>query len=174
MKIILSVVLIALYAQVDFYSLSFKRNDGSLVTMDQFRGKKVLIVTMASGSVYDKQCESLQSLQQLFRDTLVVIGVPSNSFGHEPKADSAIAAQMRLRGCNFILAAKTDVAPGPTQHPLFSWLSSKELNGRMGLPVKGDFNKYLVDRKGMVSAVFMAGLDPMDSVMKKSVRAPSY
>lgn len=174
MKILIASFLITLFTTVDFFTLPVTKNDGTTLNLEQYRGKKLLLVTLATGSTYNTQFESLQQLQNLYSDSLVVIGFPTNSFGHEPMNDAAIAAYMQSKGCSFLIAAKSSVTDGENQHPVFQWLASKDLNGRLGMSAKGDFNKFLIDKKGKVSAFFMPMMDPMDSMVKKAVLAPTY
>jgi glutathione peroxidase len=174
MKIIIAALLLALANPVDFFTLPVIKNDGSTLNLESYRGKKLLIVTLASGSQYGSQLQSLQSLQDLYADSLVVIGFPTNSFGNEPMDNAAISAYMQSKGCSFPVVAKSNVLEGEGQHIVFQWLASKDLNGRAGINVRGDFNKFLIDKKGKVSAFFVAMMDPMDSLMKKAILAPTY
>jgi glutathione peroxidase len=174
MKILIASFLIAMVTSVDFFTLPVTKNNGTALNLETYRGKKLLLVTLASGSPYNNQLQSLQQLQDLYSDSLVVIGFPTNSYGNEPKDDTAIAAWMQSKGCSFLIAAKSNVMDGEGQHPVFQWLASKEKNGRVGMPVRGDFNKFLIDKKGMVSGFFMPLMDPMDSLMKKAILAPTY
>jgi glutathione peroxidase len=56
-----------------------------MISFDQFRGNKVLVVNTASACGFTEQYASLQNLYELYQDQLVILGVPSNQFlGQEP------------------------------------------------------------------------------------------
>lgn len=44
---------------------------------------------------------------------------------------------------------------GENQHPLYAWLTQKEMNGVMSSSVKWNFQKYLVDENGKFIDVFL-------------------
>lgn len=154
---------------VSFHSLSFQNTDGNTISMSSFQGKKVMIVNIATGSEKVSQLIALQQLQQQYNDSLVVIVFPSNSFGYESRNDSEIK-QFCLSGYNstFIIAAKSPVA-GTNINPVFSWLASKTKNGEMDAPAGGDFQKFLVDKDGMLIGVFSPKVSPVDSEIIESI-----
>ena len=60
------------------------------------------------------------------------------------------------------MTEKIDVK-GDNQHPLYAWLTKKELNGVESSSVKWNFQKYLVDEKGDYIDVFYSSTNPMSS-----------
>ena len=67
----------------------------------------------------------------------------------------------RNYGVTFPLSKKIDVI-GEHQHPLFRWLTKKELNGWNDRNPNWNFCKYLVDENGKLVQFFSHKLDPMD------------
>ncbi len=172
MKAILTLLVATLLFDSSFYSLSLQTATGSQVNLSQMKGKKVLIVNGASASKYSKQYQSLQTLYEKFKDSLEIIVFPSNSFGNEPLDNAAIAADLAAKGCRYLVAAKSDVT-GAAQHPVFGWLADRRQNTRLDLATKEDFKKVLLDKNGLITGVFGSPLDPMDSLIIKSIIAPA-
>lgn len=135
------------------FDLSFTRNDGREVSMEEFRGRPVLIVNTASKCGFTPQYDGLQKLYEEFKDQgLTVIGFPCDQFAHqEPGDDDSIAAFCsRTFGVTFPLSTKVDVN-GSGTHPIFRFLKSRA-GGLLGSSVKWNFTKFLVDKQGRVVA----------------------
>ena len=72
---------------VSFYSLSFISNAGEKISMNQYAGKKILIVNTASDCGYTAQYAELQQLQDAHAEMLAVIGFPANDFKQQERRD---------------------------------------------------------------------------------------
>lgn len=145
------------------YSLSFTDTDGNTVTMNQFQGKKILLVNIATGSPRVNQLADLQQLQQQYGDSLVIIAFPSNSFGNESRSDAAIKQFCRSNyGATYRIAAKNSVLATGLQ-PIYSWLADISENGMMTGVVGGDFQKFLIDKEGNLVGVFSPSVKPTHS-----------
>ncbi|HPE89892.1 MAG TPA: glutathione peroxidase [Spirochaetia bacterium] len=133
----------------EFYQLSAKANDGSNVSMSDYRGKAVLIVNTASKCGFTPQYQGLEELYKSYADRgLVVLGFPCDQFAHQEPGDDAEIASFCQRnfGVTFPLMAKVDVN-GDGAHPVFKYLCSKA-PGAIGPAVKWNFTKFLVSRDG--------------------------
>jgi glutathione peroxidase len=172
MKLLVSLLTLAFFVESTVYNLSMPAASGATINMSDFRNKKVLLVNTASNSKYNVQLDKLQELQVKYHDSLVVIMVPSNSFNNEPLSGADIAAQAQAKGYGFLVAAKTDVA-GASSQAVYQWLADKQQNTRISVPVKDDFMKILLDKKGMISGIFASQLSPMDSLMQKAITSPT-
>ena len=133
----------------DFNAADIRGEEHSL---DEFRGKVLLIVNTASKCGFTPQCEGLQSLYvELKEKGLEVLGFPCNQFrNQDPADDKAISEFCSLNyGVDFPMFAKIDVN-GPNAHPLFEYLKhcAKGLLGSEA--VKWNFTKFLVNREGEV------------------------
>lgn len=133
----------------DFNAADIRGEEHSL---DEFRGKVLLIVNTASKCGFTPQFEGLQSLYvELKEKGLEVLGFPCNQFrNQDPADDKAISEFCSLNyGVDFPMFAKIDVN-GPNAHPLFEYLkhSAKGLLGTEA--VKWNFTKFLVNRDGEV------------------------
>ena len=122
-----------------------------------------MFVNVASKCGYTPQYSKLQKLHDMYKDQLVIIGVPCNQFmGQEPGTNEEIASFCQKNyGVSFLMTEKVDVK-GSSQHPLYQWLTSKDLNGNSDSKVKWNFQKYLVSETGELIDVFSPGVDPLD------------
>lgn len=145
-----------------FYSLEFTTVEGKKISMSAYKGKKILIVNIASSSMRVGQLHGLQQLQKEYGDSLVIIGFPSNSFGREKKSDDQISKFCRDNyAVSFLIAAKDQVA-GTNAHSVFNWLAQSQENGRAKGIVGGDFQKFLINEKGELIGVFSGSIEPSD------------
>ncbi len=144
------------------YDISLKGITGKDINLNDFKGKKMLFVNVASKCGFTPQYEKLQELHEKYGDRLVVIGLPCNQFAdQEPGTHEEILQFCRLNyGVTFQLTEKINVK-GPDQHPLYAWLTRKELNGVKDSEVKWNFQKYLVDEEGNFIDVFYSVTSPM-------------
>ena len=153
------------------YGLSIQLNNGSNISLEQFRGKKILLVNTASDCGYTGQFEDLEKLHQRYQNKLVIIGFPANDFKEqETKEDDAIAAFCKLNyGVSFLLAKKTQVVKGGGQHPLFNWLSHAEKNGWCSQAPIWNFSKYLVNESGTLTHYFAPSVSPLDATVIETI-----
>src|SRR3989304_3382535 len=68
---------------ISFYSLTAKSIDGEEIKMSEYKGKKILIVNVASECGYTQQYKGLQKLYDTYKDSLVILGFPANNFGKQ-------------------------------------------------------------------------------------------
>ena len=75
------------------YEYSFKKlNSGESISLSAYKGKKLLLVNVASECGNTKQYKQLQELHALHGDKVAILGFPSNDFGkQEPGTESEIA-----------------------------------------------------------------------------------
>ena len=159
----------------NFYSLQANYIDGNPIDFTAFQGKKVLIVNTASGSEYASQYDSLETLYQQYKDSLVIIAFPSNSFGHEENtnADDLGYDTRNSHTISYILGELVEVS-GNNTSPVFQWLNTKDLNGFFEQYTENDFQKYLVDTQGNLVAVFAASVNPTSDVVKGAIEQGNY
>ena len=128
----------------------------------------MLFVNVASECGFTKQYKDLQKLSDAYPDGLAVIGVPCNQFGQQEPGDSEqIKSFCELNfGVTFLLTEKIDVK-GSNQHPLYKWLTSKDLNKKKSSSVKWNFQKYLVDENGKLIDYYYSITKPLSSKITK-------
>ena len=119
------------------YNRTVDLTGGRQLPLEQFKGKKLLLVNTASDCGYTAQYEELQHLYERFPDQLNILAFPANDFKEQEKADDAAIEQFcKLNyGVSFPVAKKSSVVPGASQNPVFQWLSNPaETGGATRLP----------------------------------------
>jgi len=150
--------------KTSIYDIEINSLSGERIDLSEFRGKKILFVNTASKCGFTGQYEGLQKLHETYKDNLVVIGLPCNQFGkQEPGNADQIQSFCQVNyGVDFLMTEKIDVK-GSNQHPLYAWLTKKELNGKKDSSVKWNFQKYLVDEQGKLIDYYLSVTKPMSS-----------
>jgi glutathione peroxidase len=148
---------IAAYAQnKNFYDFTVQTIDGKDLSLSEFKGKKVLVVNVASKCGLTPQYKQLQELYDTYgKDNFVIIGFPANNFGkQEPGTNEEIQEFCTQNyGVTFPMMAKISVK-GDDMAPLYSWLTQKSENGQQDAEVTWNFQKFLIDEDGNWSGVF--------------------
>lgn len=148
----------------NFHDFIVEDIDGKEFALSQLKGKKVLVVNTASKCGFTPQYEDLQKLYSEYgKEDFVVIGFPANNFmNQEPGSDGQIKEFCKQEyGVTFPMMSKISVK-GDDMHPLYKWLTSKELNGVEDSKVKWNFQKYLIDENGELIKVFYSRTNPLD------------
>ena len=134
----------------NFHSFKAKDIDGKEISMSQFKGKKVLVVNVASECGNTPQYEQLQQLYDRYGpDKFVVIGFPANNFGEQEPGSNAEIKQFCSTHykITFPMMSKISVT-GDDIDPIYRWLTSKSENGVMDAPVTWNFQKFMIDENG--------------------------
>lgn len=149
---------------VSFYTLHVTQNNGTIIDLNEYKGKKILIVNTASDCGYTGQFDDLEKLHQQNKD-LVILGFPANDFKQqEKKDDKAIAEFCKVNyGVTFPLMQKTHVIKGAEQNAVFKWLSDPAMNGWCAQQPVWNFNKYLVNEEGVLVGYFSQNISPLDT-----------
>lgn len=163
--IILIFMSVSLFSQTKFHDFVVEDIDGNSFSFSQLIGKKVMVVNTASKCGFTPQYEDLEKLYKEFGgDDFVIIGFPANNFLHqEPGSNEEIKEFCTLNyGVSFPMMSKISVK-GDDMHPLYKWLTSKELNGFEDSKVSWNFQKYLIGRDGTLEKVISPKTKPYDS-----------
>lgn len=152
------------------YNFTLPAAQGGTISLNDYRGKKILIVNTAGNTTDAIQYTKLEQLYEQYRDSLVIIAVPSNSFGNEQDDDSALYEHVTIDyGVSFPVAGKLEVA-GDNPCELYQWLTHRALNHVMDNTVSTDFQKFLVDGTGHLMGVFSAAVDPLSIELQDAIR----
>jgi glutathione peroxidase len=132
-----------------FYDFKVKTLEGAEFDFSSLKGKKVMVVNVASKCGNTPQYKDLEALYEKYQDEMVIIGFPANNFGgQEPGSASEIREFCTKNyGVTFPLMEKISVK-GNDMHPVYKWLTSKDKNGVMDSEVTWNFQKYLIDENG--------------------------
>jgi glutathione peroxidase len=147
----------------DLYSVPLVTIEGENTTLEEYRGKVLLVVNVASACGFTPQYAGLEALWRKYRDRgLVVLGFPCNQFGkQEPGCPTEIQRFTRDEyGVSFPLFDKIEVNGGDT-HPLYKLLKERA-RGLLGTQaIKWNFTKFLIDRRGEVVDRFASTTTPV-------------
>jgi glutathione peroxidase len=131
-------------------NIPLKRLDGSVENLQDYAGKVLLIVNVASKCGFTSQYRDLQNLYTANQAKgLEILGFPCNQFGaQEPGTSSEIANFCSANyGVTFPMFEKIDVN-GDSAHPLYIYLKD-QAPGILGTTgIKWNFTKFLVSRDG--------------------------
>lgn len=153
---------LTLSAQKSFYDFTVKDIDGNDFALSSLKGKKVMVVNVASKCGHTKQYVQLQELYEKYGpDKFVVIGFPANNFmKQEPGTNAEIKEFCTSEfHVTFPMMAKISVK-GDDIHPLYQWLTQKEENGFQDAPIKWNFQKFLIDENGNIVNVIQPKKKP--------------
>lgn len=144
----------------DLSSIPLQRLQGGGTSLEQYAGKVLLLVNVASACGLTPQYEGLEALQRKYGERgFSVLGFPCNQFGaQEPGTPEEIATFCSTKfDVSFPLFAKLDVN-GANAHPLYRAL--KESAG--GGDITWNFEKFLVGRDGKVLKRFSPRTTPAE------------
>jgi len=137
---------------MSIYQFNATNINNQEVSLDDYRGKVILIVNTASKCGFTPQFEGLENLHKELSDQgLIVLGFPCNQFGkQDPGSDGQIEEFCQLNyGVSFPMFSKIEVN-GSNTHPLYEYLK-QNAKGLMGSKtIKWNFTKFLVNREGEV------------------------
>ncbi|GEM04070.1 glutathione peroxidase [Halolactibacillus miurensis] len=146
---------------MSIYEFNVQTIDHKEQSLEDYKGKVVLIVNTATKCGLKNQFNSLETLYQKYKDDgFVVLGFPSNQFlNQEPGTDEEVSQACQLNfGVTFPLFSKINVN-GKDAHPLFKYLT-KQQSGILGGAIKWNFTKFLIDRDGNVVNRFAPKTEP--------------
>ena len=153
--------------QKNLYDFTVTDIDGKKFDMAQLKGKKVMIVNVASKCGLTPQYKLLQELYEQYKNSgLVIVGFPANNFnGQEPGSNKDIKEFCTQNyGVSFPMMEKISVK-GDDQAPLYKWLTQKSENGIIDQEVTWNFQKFLIDEKGNLVTVVMPKDSPKSEVI---------
>jgi glutathione peroxidase len=112
----------------------------------------------------------LEKLSKKYSGSLVIIGSPCNQFGgQEPGSAEQIGSFCQKNyGVTFLLTEKLNVK-GDSIHPLYAWLTQKNLNGSSDFTVKWNFNKFLINENGNLTHYFGSSTKPLDTEVTNAI-----
>jgi glutathione peroxidase len=152
------------------YEFTMNNIDGKPVKLDEYKGKVVLIVNVASKCGYTPQYEGLEKIYKQYSGKgFVILGFPANNFmGQEPGSDTDIKQFCSTKyNVTFPMFSKISVKGGDI-HPLYQFLTSK--SNPTG-DVKWNFGKFLIGKDGKIIARYDSGTKPESSELTSAIEA---
>lgn len=152
------------------YDYTVLDQEGKEVSLQNYKGKVLLIVNTATGCGFTPQYDGLQDLYEKYgKDGFEILDFPCNQFLNQaPGSEEEIHSFCTGRyGITFPQFAKIEVN-GKNEAPLYKYLKSQK-GGFCSRKIKWNFTKFLVDREGNVVARFAPTKTPaqMEESIKK-------
>jgi len=141
------------------YDFTMKTIDGKDKPLAEYKRKVLLVVNVASFCGNTPQYKDLEEIYEKYKEKgFVILGFPANNFGQqEPGSDTEIKTFCETKyNVTFDLFSKISVK-GDDQHPLYQYITKES---PFPGDVKWNFQKYLVDRKGNIVAMFSSRIKP--------------
>ena len=146
-------------SQASFYDIDIELNNGENFSLSNLKGKKIMIVNVASKCGFTSQYSKLQELYKKMDGELEIIAIPCNDFGRqEPGSAELIKTFCDLNyNITFPIAAKQSTR---ADSQLYDWLSKPSKNGWNDKLPSWNFCKYLIDEKGELTHFFKSSVSP--------------
>jgi len=157
--------------QDTIYQFEVEDVNGQKVSMDQFKGKVLLVINTASKCGFTPQLAGMSEIHKKFKDQgFSVVAFPSNDFGgQEPLEGVALEQFCQIKyEAEYPIFNKVHVKGGDVA-PIFKFLSNKSENGKINSKPKWNFHKYLIDREGKVVDYFVSFTKPNSAKVQKAV-----
>ncbi|MFC6999077.1 glutathione peroxidase [Rufibacter roseus] len=154
------------------FDIPLKTIDGRDITLKAYKGKKLLIVNVASKCGYTKQYADLEKLHKMHGDKVVVLGFPANDFGGQEPGDNEDIAEFCQKnfGVTFPLFEKASVI-GAEKQPLYKWLTSKDENGTNSEAPAWNFSKYLISKDGKILKFYPSKVSPLSEELLRDINS---
>lgn len=155
-------------AAASIYDYSLNSIDGAPAPLNQFKGKVVLLVNVASKCGFTPQYTGLEALYEKYKDKgFVIVGVPANNFGaQEPGTNEEIKTFCtRTYNVKFPMMSKVSVK-GDDKDPLYTYLTSQT-----GGEIKWNFTKFLIGRDGKILSRFESKVTPESPEVTQAVES---
>ncbi|KAF1300520.1 glutathione peroxidase [Enterococcus sp. JM9B] len=142
------------------YDYQATTEDGKKYSLDQYKGKVLVIVNTATKCGLAPQFEELEQLYKTYQEQgFVILGFPSNQFKQEVSSSKEAAESCRRTyGVTFPMHEIAEVN-GENALPLFKYLE-EQAPGTLGKALKWNFTKFLIDREGNVVQRFAPQTNP--------------
>ena len=145
---------------MSLYELKATTNKGEEITLEQYKGKVLLIVNTATGCGFTPQYEGLEAMYQKYQDQgFEILDFPCNQFAFQaPGDDAKIDSFCTLKYNTTFPRFKKIKVNGSDAHPIYKYLK-KNSDGKR---IKWNFTKFLIDREGNIVGRFAPSDKPED------------
>ena len=152
-----------------FFDFKINSISGEIINLKDYQNKLVLVVNTASYCGFTKQYDDLQLLWEKYRsDGLIVLGVPSNSFNQEKKADTEVKEFCDVNfNIDFPMTTITEVK-GDNSHEIFKW--AEKNYGKSAIP-KWNFHIILINKEGKVEDTYNSFTKPMSKKITSKIES---
>jgi glutathione peroxidase len=161
----------------DLTGIPFNDAAGKATSLNDYKGKVVLVVNLASKCGLTPQYEALEALYKKHKDEgFVIVGFPCNDFGgQEPGTIEEIQKFCKAQyDVTFPIMDKISVK-GENQHKLYEALTGKD--GAFPGDVRWNFGKFLIGKDGKAIARFEPTTKPdspeLTTAVEKAIAEPA-
>jgi glutathione peroxidase len=150
------------------YDFTMKTIDGKDRSLAEYKGEVLLVVNVASFCGYTPQYKDLEEVYEKYKEKgFRIVAFPANNFGkQEPGTDADIKTFCQSNyNVSFDLFSKISVK-GDDQHPLYQYITK---DSPFPGDIKWNFQKYLVDKKGNIVAMYPSRVKPTDKVVTDKI-----
>ena len=136
--------------KLSFYDIKVKTIDGEEFDMSSLKGKKLLVVNVASKCGLTPQYKQLEELYKEYKNqNFEVLAFPSSDFANQEYSDSQRISSFCQKnyGVTFPIFEKVSVK-GKSKHPIYQWLTEKNKNGKKNVSVLWNFQKFIINENG--------------------------
>jgi len=137
-------------SKMSLYQIRVEDIDNNVITLDQYKGKVLLIVNTATTCFFTPQYDGLQMLYDKYKDQgFEILDFPSNQFKDAKDSINEIN-EFCVKKYNTDFKRFTKViVNGPDESILYTYLKRHQ-KGILNRKIKWNFTKFLVDQNGRV------------------------
>ena len=154
---------------LSIYDFEVKTIDGVAYDLSSLKGKKILVVNVASKCGLTPQYKQLEELYLEYKNqNFEVLAFPSSDFANQEFSDSEKISSFCQKnyGVTFTIFEKVSVR-GKDKHPIYQWLTEKDKNKNKNVSVLWNFQKFAIDENGKWVDYFLPTTSPKS---KKIIR----
>jgi glutathione peroxidase-family protein len=159
---------------VDIYSIHFTTIDNEDKSLEEFSGKKIMIVILPVTRTPGDSAflRSLVRASETYGDKISVIGIPSFEDGYSEADSNNLAYYYRMTMGRTIIISKamyTRKTSRDKQHSFFSWLTHAEQNGHFAYDAAGAREKFFINERGELYGIVSAKGELDNELMDRMV-----
>ena len=158
---------------LSFYDIMVKTIDGEDFDLSTFKGKKLLVVNVASKCGLTPQYKQLEELYKEYKNqNFTVLAFPSSDFANQEYTDSQKISSFCQKnyGVTFPIFEKVSVK-GKSKHYIYQWLTEKNKNGKKNVSVLWNFQKFIIDENGQWVDYFLPTTSPKSKKIVKWINS---
>ena len=156
-----------------FYDIEVKTIDGEDFDLSTLKGKKLLVVNVASKCGLTPQYKQLEELYKEYKNqNFKVLAFPSSDFANQEYSDSQKISSFCQKnyGVTFPIFEKVSVK-GKSKHFIYQWLTEKNKNGKKNVSVLWNFQKFIIDENGQWVDYFLPTTSPKSKKIVKWINS---
>ena len=158
---------------LSFYEIKVKTIDGEDFDLSILKGKKLLVVNVASKCGLTPQYKQLEELYKEYKNlNFEILAFPSSDFANQEYSDSQKISSFCQKnyGVTFPIFEKVSVK-GKSKHSIYQWLTEKNKNGKKNVSVLWNFQKFTVDETGQWVDYFLPTTSPKSKKIVKWINS---